>query len=113
MKQYEIWWADLPAPIGTRPVLLLSRDPAFEYLHRVIAVEVTSTLRGIPQEVELGPREGLPRRCVASLDNIRVVPKRLLRERVGRLGPKRVVEVKRSLGYALAWRELTALAVPS
>ena len=26
MKQYEIWWADLPKPAGRRPVLLLNRD---------------------------------------------------------------------------------------
>ena len=26
MKQYEIWWAELPEPVGRRPVLLLTRD---------------------------------------------------------------------------------------
>ncbi len=29
MKQFEIWWADLPEPVGKRPVLLLSRNDAF------------------------------------------------------------------------------------
>lgn len=110
MKQYEVWWAALPLPIGTRPVLLLSRDAAYEYLHRVIVAEITRTKRGIPQEVELGTREGLPHPCVASLDNVRTIPKRLLRERVGRLATKRVPEVKRALGHALAWRELTVAA---
>jgi mRNA interferase MazF len=109
VKQYEIWWATLPPPIGTRPVLLLSRDGAYEYLNRVLVAEITSTTRGIPQEVELGPREGLPRRCVANFDNLRAAPKRLLGERAGRVGARRIVEVKRALGYALAWRELTAL----
>jgi mRNA interferase MazF len=110
LKQYEIWWATLPDPIGTRPVLLLSRDPAHDYLNRVLVAEVTSTTRGIPQEVELGSREGMPRKCVANLDNLRAVPKRLLSERAGRLSARRVVEVKRALGHALSWRELTALA---
>lgn len=108
MKQYEVWWAELPEPIGTRPVVLLTRDAAHEYLHRVLAVEVTSRVRGIPQEVALGPREGLPQRCVANLDNLRAVPKAALRKRAGRLGARRVDELKRALGYALGWTELTA-----
>jgi mRNA interferase MazF len=58
MKQYEVWWAALPAPIGRRPVMLLSRDAAYEFLNHVLAVEITTTVRGIPQEVRLGSREG-------------------------------------------------------
>jgi mRNA interferase MazF len=109
MRQYEAWWAELPEPIGTRPVVLLSRDAAYAYLNRVLAVEVTTRIRGIPQEVPLGPREGLPQRCVANLDNLRSVPKSVLRERAGRLGSRRVTELKRALGFALGWTELTTL----
>lgn len=29
MRRGEVWWADLPAPVGRRPVLLLSRDRAY------------------------------------------------------------------------------------
>ena len=107
MKQYEIWWAALPEPLGTRPVLLLSRDGAYEYLNRVLVVEVTTQVRGIPQEVPLGSREGMPKRCVASLDNLRSVPKSMLKKRIGRVAPRRVPDVKRALGYALGWLELT------
>jgi mRNA interferase MazF len=109
MKQYEIWWAKLPEPVGTRPVVLLSRDGAYDYLNRVIAVEVTRRVRGIPQEVSLGKREGLPRSCVANLDNLRSVPKGALDERAGQIPRQRVDEVKRALGHALGWLELSAL----
>ena len=109
MKQYETWWAELPEPVGTRPVVLLSRDSAYEYLNRVLAVEVTSRVRGIPQEVALGAREGLPQRCVANLDNLRAIPKSVLRQRAGRLAPRRIEELKRALGYTLGWTELTTL----
>jgi len=109
VKQYEIWWAQLPDPVGTRPVLLLSRDSAYEYLNRVLAVEVTSRVRGIPQELELRAREGLSQRCVANLDNLRAIPKSALRERAGRLAPRRIEELKRALGYTLGWTELTTL----
>jgi mRNA-degrading endonuclease toxin of MazEF toxin-antitoxin module len=106
MRQYEIRWADLPAPIGRRRVLLLSRTPAYRYLAKVIVAEITTTVRGIPQEVPLGPSDGLPRTSVANLDSIHVVPKDLLRETAGMLPSTREREVKRALGYALGWPEL-------
>lgn len=106
MQQYELRWADMPEPIGRRPVLLLSRTPAYEYLNKVIVAEITTTIRNIPQEVELGWREGLPRPSVANLDNLHVVAKARLGEPIGVLDPRRSREVKRALGYALDWPEL-------
>ena len=106
MKQYELWWAHLPKPAGRRPVLLLSRDSAYGYLNKFLAVEVTSTIRRIAVEVPLGRAEGLPRRCVANCDNIRTVSRLALTERIGRLTPARTPELKRALGHALAWGEL-------
>ncbi|HET7292084.1 MAG TPA: type II toxin-antitoxin system PemK/MazF family toxin [Vicinamibacteria bacterium] len=106
MRQYEIWWADLPGPIGRRPVLLLSRDAAFGYLTRVIVVEVTTVVRNIPVEVPLGRAEGLPRRSVANFDNLHVVPRARLSARIGFVGASRVGELKRALGSALGWQEL-------
>jgi mRNA interferase MazF len=107
--QFEVWWIELPEPVGRRPVLLLSRATALSYMNRVLAVEVTTTIRGIPQEVALGRREGLRGPCVANLDALRTIPRGSLRARAGRLMPKRHAEVKRALGHALGWPELTAL----
>jgi len=108
-RQYEIWWALLPHPAGRRPVLLLGRTPAFAYLTRILVVEVTTTIRAIPQEVTLGRREGLRRACVANLDALRTIPRDCLERRIGRLSPRREVEVKRALGHVLHWPELSGL----
>jgi mRNA interferase MazF len=108
MKQYEIWWADLPAPVGRRPVLLLTRSSAYGYLNKAIVAEITTTIRGIPQEVQVGEEEGLGP-SVANFDNIHVVAKHLLSSRIGTLAASRVHEVKRALGYALDWAELKTL----
>jgi mRNA interferase MazF len=109
MRQYEIWWADLPEPTGRRPVLLLTRDDAYNYLSKFIAVEITSTIRRIGSEVMLGEEEGLPRVCVANCDSLRMVPRLSLTKRMGRLAQVREQEVKRAMGAALGWRELTDL----
>ncbi len=108
MRQYEIWWADLPAPVGRRPVLLLTRSSAYGYLNKAIVAEITTTVRGIPQEVPVGEPEGLVP-SVANFDNIHVVPKRLLAHRISVLSAEREREVKRALGYALDWAELKVL----
>jgi mRNA interferase MazF len=109
MKQFEIWWADLPEPAGRRPVLLLSRNDAYSYLSKFIAVEITSTVRGIASEIALGQEEGLPKVCVANCDSLRMVPRTSLTKCAGRLAQVREAEVKRAIGAALGWRELTDL----
>jgi mRNA interferase MazF len=109
LRQFEIWWASLPEPVGRRPVLLLGRTSSLSYLARVLVTEVTTTVRAIPQEVSLGRREGLPKRSVANLDNLRTLPVACLDALVGHIAPQRHVEVKRALGHVLHWPELTSL----
>ena len=108
-RQFEVWWASLPDPVGRRPVLLLGRTTSFSYLTRVLVAEVTTTVRAIPQEITLGKREGLPRSCVANLDAVRTIPRTSLASRVGTVAVSRHVEIKRALGHVLHWPELTAL----
>lgn len=99
----------MPPPVGRRPVLLLSRTPAFRYLNKILIAEVTTTIRNIPQEVRVDSAEGLPQTSVINFDNIHVVAKKRLGERLGSLSPGRALEVKRALGYALNWEELKML----
>jgi len=105
MTQYEVWWADLPKPVGRRPVLLLTRPSGYQYLDKFVAAEITTTIRSIAQEVRLGKSEGL-RPCVANLDNVRTIGRSALVKLAGRLADSRHAEVKRALGFALGWAEL-------
>jgi mRNA-degrading endonuclease toxin of MazEF toxin-antitoxin module len=89
--------------------LLLTRTPACQYLAKVIVAEITTAVRGIPQEVSLGRRECLGRASVANLDNIHVIPTARVAELLGSLGIARHSEVKRALGYAFDWPELKVL----
>ncbi len=106
MKQYEIWWAELPKRAGRRPVLLLSRDDGYSVLNKFVAAEITATIRHIPIEVPLGKAEGMPKPCVVNCDNLRTISKAHLVERISRSPARRIQEVKRAVGYALAWEEL-------
>lgn len=101
MKRGEVWWADLPAPVGRRPVVLLSRDEAYSVRNAVTVAEVTRTIRGIPVEVPLGTEDGLPRKCVVNLDTLMTIRKELLVERIALLKNEKMEEIKRALQFAL------------
>ena len=88
-------------------MLILTRTPALRYLSRVIVAEITTRVRGNAVEVRVGRDEGLPRPCVVNLDSVHAVPARSLESRIGVLDAWRHLEVKRALGHALEWLELT------
>src|SRR5437016_4785256 len=70
MDRGEVWWARLAPPIGTRPVLLLSRSATYSRRRSVTVAPITTTIRGIPVEVPLGIEDGLPRTCVVNCDDL-------------------------------------------
>ena len=74
MKRGEVWWAELPPPVGDRPVIILTRDAVLESIGGIVVALVTRTVRQLPNEVVLGRRQGLPAPCVANLDNILTAP---------------------------------------
>ena len=102
MRRGEVWWAELPAPLGRRPVVLLSRDEAYAIRNAVTVAEVTTTMRGIPVEVVLGPEDGLPKRCVANLDTIVTIRKELLAERITILRNDRIEQINIAIKFALS-----------
>lgn len=101
MRRGEVWWADLPAPAGRRPVILLSRNEAYAVRELVTVAPITTRVRRIPTEVPLGPAEGLPKTCVVNLDTITTIPRRTLTEPIGPLPPDKLIAVKRPLMFAL------------
>jgi len=97
----EIWWHEAPDE-KRRPYLVLTRDEGIPLLDQLIAVPATRTMRNIPTEVELGPADGMPASCVLSLDNVRVVRKSHLVERVTVLSGERMRAVCEALAFATA-----------
>jgi len=102
MRRGEVWWADLPLPLGRRPVVLLSRDEAYAVRNAVTVAEVTSTIRGIPVEANLGPGDGLPKKCVVNLDTIVTIRKELLMERITILRDEKIEQINAAIKFALS-----------
>lgn len=101
MTRGEVWWAEIPIPVGRRPVLLLSRNRAYAVRNAVTVAFVTTTVRGIASEVPLGPVDGMPKSCVANLDVINTIPKAVLVQRICTLSPAKLGDVDRAARFAL------------
>lgn len=101
MKRAEVWWAELPPPVGNRPVVILTRDAVLHSIGSIVVTLVTRTVRGLSTEVVLGRQQGLPVRCVANLDNILTVPRERLRRLMGACDTAKVKELNQAAKTAL------------
>lgn len=99
-RRGEVWWGEIEE-VGRRPFLVMTRSAAIPILHNLLAAPVTRTVRNLPTELRLGPDDGMPTECAASFDNLRVVPKAYLIERLCTLEPMRLIEACSSLRAAV------------
>ena len=88
-------------PDKQRPVLILTRSSALQYLSRVTVAPITSTARGVPSEVPLGPEDGMKQECCVNLHNVVTVSQADLGRRLARLTPRRMDAVCSALAFSL------------
>ncbi len=101
MKRGEVWWGQLPEPLGSRPVVLVSRQRAIEIRDHVTVAPITGTIFGLPVEVPLGPEDGLKKTCVANCDSLATIPKQFLRRRLTQLSDDECRALDRAIKFAL------------
>jgi mRNA interferase MazF len=89
------------APDKQRPVVVLTRDSALQYLSTVTIAPITSTIRNVPSEVELDEENGMKGPCAVNLHNAITVSQERLGKRVAHLGPLIMREICRALRFSL------------
>ncbi|OHD72267.1 MAG: hypothetical protein A2177_09490 [Spirochaetes bacterium RBG_13_68_11] len=104
MNRGEVWFYAFTRPDKVRPVVVITRQEVIGLLHTVMVAPVTSTIRGAPSEVIVGPGEGLKHDSAVNLDHVQTVETARLRSRVGRLGQEKMAEVCRALAIATGCR---------
>jgi len=94
ISQGEVWWADLPDPVGSgpgfrRPVVVVQSDALNRSrIATVICVPLTSNLKWAlaPGNLRLSARTtGLPKESVANVSQIVAIDKAFLSKRAGKL----------------------------
>lgn len=103
IRRGEIWWASLPAPLGSepgyrRPALILQSDVFNQSrIATVIGVILTSNtkLAQAPGNVLLsGTHTGLPKDSVANISQIVTIDKHFLTEKIGVLSDKLLKQIE-------------------
>ena len=89
------------APDKKRPVVVLTRNSAIEYLAAVTVAPITTTIRSVPSEVVLNEDDGMKTICAVNLHNAVTVSQERLGRRVAQLSGARMKEVCAALRFAL------------
>lgn len=97
----EIWQYTFTAPDKRRPVLVISRQDVIGLLHTVMVAPITSTIRGAPSEVVVGPAEGLKHDSAVNLDHVQTVDQARLVKRLGEVSVDTMRDVCRALAIAV------------
>lgn len=101
IERGEIRLYRFPRPDKQRPVVVLTRNSAIGYLSAVTVAPITSTVRGVPSEVQLTEKDGMKDTCAINLHNVVTVSKDHLGRRVSMLSSERLGEICAALGFAL------------
>jgi mRNA interferase MazF len=103
VKRGEVRWYRFRDPDKKRPVVILTRDTAIEFLNDVTVVPITSTIRGAPSEVLLDDSDGMRHECAANLYYLQTVPKNRVGGLITTLSSDRMAELRTSLLFALGF----------
>ncbi len=103
MKRGEVRWYKFLRPDKERPVVILTRNSALEFLGEVTVAPITSTIRDIPSEVFLTKEDGMPRDCAVNLDHIQTVSKAKIGSLITVLSPEKMYQLRSALLFALGF----------
>jgi mRNA interferase MazF len=103
MHRGEVRWYKFSKPDKKRPVVILTRDSALEFLGEVTVAPVTSTVRDIPSEVLLTDADGMPRDCAVNLDHIQTVAKGKIGPVITTLSQRKMSELRSACLFALGF----------
>ena len=111
IREGSIYWVDFSPgkggsePIGRRPGLVIQNDILNDSkLNTVIMLAITSTMKfgELPGNVILRKGEAnLPKKCVINITQIKSVDKTSIKEKIGTLSKRRMVEVHEGLKLVL------------
>ncbi len=106
VRRGEIWWADLPDPVGSepgfrRPVLVIQEDSFNRSrIATVVVVAITSNvfLASAPGNVHLAKNTGgLKKESVVNVSQIATLDKSFLIEKVGRIPPSKLRSIEEGI----------------
>jgi mRNA interferase MazF len=103
MKRGEVRWYAFSRPDKKRPVLILTRDSALEFLGEVTVAPITTVIRDIPSEGLLTKMDGMPRDCAVNFDHLQTVSKGKIGSLIATLSSSKMQQMRSGLLFALGF----------
>jgi mRNA interferase MazF len=101
LRRGEVRWYKFRRPDKKRPVVILTRGSALEFLGEVTIAPITSTIRDIPSEVLLSTHDGMARDCAINLDHVQTVATGKIGPLITTLSEEKLTRVGQALSFAL------------
>ncbi len=101
MNRGDVWLIDLGGRIGTRSVVILTRQNVLRFLNKVTVAEITTKGKGYPTEIFINQKANLPKPSFVQVDNLHTVTKNKLEKFFGTLDPETMLEVSQKVVLAL------------
>ncbi|NLM05995.1 MAG: type II toxin-antitoxin system PemK/MazF family toxin [Tissierellia bacterium] len=113
VKRGDIFYADLSPVVGSeqgglRPVLVVQNDVGNKYSPTIIICAITSQINKakLPTHLEVSAKQyGLQKDSVILMEQIRTIDKKRLKEKLGSVSAKKMLEVDNCLKVSLALQE--------
>ena len=103
MERGEIRWHTFKPPDKKRPVLILTRTSAIEFLGEITIAPITTRIREIASEIVIDERDGMKNSCAINLDHIQTVAKSKIGAYITRLSDEKMDRIKSALLFALGF----------
>jgi mRNA interferase MazF len=97
----DVWLINLGGRIGTRPVVILTRQNVLEFLNKVTVAEITTKGKDYPTEIFIDQKANLSKPSFVQTENLHTVPKNRLERYLGSLDPGTMRKISRKLVLAL------------
>jgi mRNA interferase MazF len=97
IQRGDIRWFRFSSPAKRRPVVVLGREDVVPFLSQLPVIPISSQIRGLPWEVQLGVEDGMPTPCVLKPEWILSVERSMLGPTIATLRQARWPEVRTAL----------------
>ena len=101
MNRGDVWLIDLGGRIGTRPVVILTRQNVLRFLNKVTVAEITTKGKGYPTEIFINQKANLAKPSFVQAENLHTVTKMKLKKLLGTLDQDTMAEVSQKVVLAL------------
>ncbi|MGB5747535.1 MAG: type II toxin-antitoxin system PemK/MazF family toxin [Desulfobacterales bacterium] len=101
MNRGDVWLIDLGGGIGTRPIVILTRQNVIKYLNKITVAEITTNGKGYPTEIFINQKGKLSKPSFIQAENLHTVPKKRLEKFLGTLDRDTMMKVSQKVVLAL------------